>query len=305
MADRPPITVVLPTIRQTPAIDEIADQLRADDELLVVCDTAADPISESAASFPASTQLVMAGEPAGCSGKANAIAAGMETARHDRIVWTDDDFHHPPDWLDGLQADYERHGPTTEMPFFVGRDPLSTLLEPVYALGATAGLSLLRKPWAGAVIFDRSDIDAERFLDELRQTVSDDGLLSLHTDVTPVKRVRAVDVGGTISESLERHVRFLQIAWWFGPHSWLMLPLSALFFIGSLLAPVPAAIVSTLTVASIYRYFGVRRSTALLAYPALLVQFPLVLHALARRQFVWAGRRYRWRSRFSVTIREE
>lgn len=31
----------------------------------------------------------------------------MEAARHDRLVWTDDDFHHPPDWLATLSADYE------------------------------------------------------------------------------------------------------------------------------------------------------------------------------------------------------
>lgn len=324
MDSRRAISVILPTVRPTAVIDDVAEQLGERDELVIVCDRPDDPIaaaygvdsaidtdepadpppSVSTASLPPSTRLVVAGDPVGCSGKANAIAAGMEAATHDRLVWTDDDFHHPPDWLDRLSREYDAQGPTTEVPFFVGRDPLSTLLEPLYALGATAGLTLLHKPWAGAVVFERSDLDENRFRRELRRTVSDDGLLSLHTDVTPVRRVREVPVGGTVGESLERHVRFMQIVWRFVPHRWVMLPLSALFFTGCLFAPVSAAIVGTLWVASVYAYFDVRRPTVLLAFPALVVQFPLLLYGLARRQFVWAGRRYRWRRRFSVTVEE-
>ncbi|GEM_PF-260367 len=325
MDSRPAISVILPTVRPTAVIDEVANQLGERDELLLVCDQPDDPVaaaygvdsavdtdestesphSVSIASLPASTRLVFAGDPVGCSGKANAIAAGMEIATHDRVVWTDDDFHHPPDWLDQLSREYDTQGPTTEVPFFVGRDPLSTLLEPLYALGATAGLTLFDKPWAGAVIFERTDLDERRFCRELRQTVSDDGLLSLHTAVTPVRRVREVPVGGTMGESLERHVRFMQIVWRFVPHRWVIVPLSGVFFLCCLFAPVPAAIAVTLWVGSVYAYFGVRRPTVLLAFPAMLVQFPLLLHGLARRQFVWAGRRYRWRRRFSVTVEDD
>jgi hypothetical protein len=32
-----------------------------------------------------------------------------------------------------LKGDYERHGPTSEVPFFVGRDPLSVVIEPMLA----------------------------------------------------------------------------------------------------------------------------------------------------------------------------
>lgn len=337
MDARPPVSVILPTVRPTSVIDELAEQLGADDELLIVCDQPTDPVaidygvesadeiavrnesSETAenddsaeidetvstASLPASTRLVFAGDPTGCSGKANAIAAGMAAATADRLVWTDDDFHHPPGWLDKLAREYDTQGPTTEVPFFVGRDPLSTVLEPLYALGATAGLTLFDKPWAGAVVFERSDLDEERFRRELRRTVSDDGLLSLHTDVTPVRRVRQVPVGGTVGESLERHVRFMQIVWRFVPHRWVIVPLSAVFFVCCLVAPVAAAIVSTLWVGGVYAYFGVRRPTVLLAFPALVAQFPLLLHGLVRRQFVWAGRRYRWRRRFSVTVEDD
>lgn len=78
------------------------------------------------------TRVVVAGEPVGCSDKANAIATGMEEASYDRFVWTDDDFHHPPDWLREFHEAYNRTGPVSELYFFIGIDPLSTLLEPIY-----------------------------------------------------------------------------------------------------------------------------------------------------------------------------
>jgi hypothetical protein len=298
---RPPTSVILPTIRQTDTVDEVAEQLGPDDELLVVCDSESDPVADGVDSFPDGVQLVVAGEPEGCSGKANAIAAGMEAARHDRLVWTDDDFHHPPDWLADLQADYERQGPTTEVPFFVGRDPLSTLLEPMYLMGATAGLTLINRPWGGAVIFERSDLDEAAFVNDLRQTVSDDGLLGAYLDVTPVKRVRRVEVGGTIGESLDRNTRFMQIVQYFSPYPNVTVPLAAIYFACCLLFPLPAAVVSTAGMAAVYAYFGIWRWTVLLTYPGLIAQFPLLLYGLSR-SFVWGGRRYHWPKRFEVVV---
>ncbi len=310
MTLQPPTTIILPTVRMTPVIGELTDQLSPDDQLLVVCDTTSDPIANDAESLPTSARLIYAGEPEGCSGKANAIAAGIEAATNERLIWTDDDFHHPPGWLEQLHAEYDRHGPATELPVFVGRDPLSTLLEPMYLIGATAGLAVLKKPWAGAVIFERSDLASKpgrneaAFLSELRRTISDDGLLSLYVDVTPVRRVREVAVGGSVRNSFERHVRFMQIGWRFAPNSWLMVPLSVLFFLSSLFAPLLTAVGATAGVTAVATYFGGRRSSALLAYPALLVQFPLLVYALARKEFVWAGRRYRWTGRFEVDVKK-
>ena len=298
---RPPTSVILPTVRQTDTVDEIAAQLASDDELLVVCDRKTDPIAEAVGSLPAGVGLLVAGEPEGCSGKANAIATAMEAADHDRLVWTDDDFHHPPEWLAELQADYERQGPTTELPVFEGQDPLSTLMEPMYVMGATAGLTLINKPWGGAVIFERKDLDEAAFLNDLRQTVSDDGLLGAYLDVTPVKRVRQVEVGGTVSESLERNTRFMQIVDYFSPYPNVTVPLSTLYFACCLLFPLPAAVVSTLLMAGLYAYFGIRQWTVLLTYPALIAQFPLLLWGL-RREFVWGGRRYDWPERFEVVV---
>ncbi|MFD1640429.1 glycosyltransferase [Halohasta litorea] len=297
----PPTSVILPTVRPTDVVDEIATQLAAEDELLVVCDTESDPIAGTVDSLPEEVRLVVAGEPEGCSGKANAIAAGMAAADNERLVWTDDDFHHPPEWLEDLQEDYDRQGPTTEVPYFVGRDPLSKLLEPMYMMGATAGLTLIDKPWGGAVIFERDDLDEAAFISDLRQTVSDDGLLGAYLDVTPVKRVRRVAVGGTVSESLERNTRFMQIVQYFSPYPVVTVPLSTFYFACCLLFPVPVALLSTAAMAAVYAYFGVFRWTVLLTYPGLIAQFPLLLYGLSR-SFVWGGRRYHWPERFEVIV---
>lgn len=305
MDDAPPASIILPTTRWTTACREIADQLGPNDELLVVADDGSDPVAEHEDDLPSGVDLVYAGDPAGCSGKANAVAAGMGTATHERIVWTDDDFHHPPDWLARLHADYERHGPVTELPFFAGRDPLSMLLEPTYAVGGTFGAYAGDIVWAGAVLFERSDLDVDAFLRDLRRSVSDDGILTEHLDVTPLRRTRVVPVGGSVPETIERHVRFTQIVRRHDPAGFAsMVVVAALSTIGALLFPLPALALLTSLQFGIYAAFGVRRWTFLLAYPATLAQVPLFVYGLTRRTFVWGGRRYRWRSKFDVEVVE-
>ena len=170
------MSVLLPTTRWTDACTELAAQLKDHDELLIIHDVENDPVAERQYT-PEGIRLIATGEPEHCSGKANAIATGMEAARHDRLVWTDDDFHHSPDWLTTLSADYEQYGPVSEVPYFVGQDPLSVLLEPLYASAGSLGIYLGNQIWGGAVIFERDDIDEAAFLNDLRRTVSDDGLL--------------------------------------------------------------------------------------------------------------------------------
>ena len=104
MADRPPVSVLLPTTRWTDACGELAAQLEDRAELLIIHDVEDDPITDRQ-NTPEGVRLIAAGEPEHCSGKANAIATGMKAARHDRLVRTDDDFHHPPDWLVILSVD--------------------------------------------------------------------------------------------------------------------------------------------------------------------------------------------------------
>lgn len=298
-----PISVLLPTVEPTAACEEVADQLGPADELLIVHDAESDPVSNHADELPGRTRVVRAGEPEGCSGKANAIAAGMEAARHDRLVWTDDDFHHPSDWLAGLRADYERHGPTSEVPVFVGCDPLAVLFEPIYVLNGTLGVSLADIPWGGSVIFDRGDIDEDAFLADLRRTVSDDGLLMEYVEMTTVKRTRRVAIGGSLRETIENQVRFTQIVRHHQPGGVVGQAVTGIaVLLGCVLSPALTAAILTLAVGGIYAAFGVCRPTYLLAFPAVVLSVLFTPYTWSRRSFVWDGRRYRWHSKFDVTV---
>ncbi|WP_206662554.1 glycosyltransferase [Halorubrum sp. BOL3-1] len=303
-SSRAPTSVLLPTVSWTDACDQVAAQLGPVDELLIVHDHEDDPVTDHT-SLPERVHLVAAGDPDGCSGKANAIAAGMDAARHDRLVWTDDDFDHPPDWLDSLHREYAAHGPTTELPVFIGQDPLAVLLEPIYALGGTLGTYVGDHAWGGAVIFDREDLDEQVFLTDLRQTVSDDGLLGEHVDITAVRRGREVPIGGSLRQTIERHVRFNKI---FATHDPRVARLSffllATVILGCVLSPLLTVGITTL-VGCVYAWFGVHRATALLAVPALVLSVPLGAYAMTRETFVWGGRRYRWRSKFEVDVLPE
>ncbi|SDF77581.1 Glycosyltransferase, catalytic subunit of cellulose synthase and poly-beta-1,6-N-acetylglucosamine synthase [Halorubrum xinjiangense] len=298
----PPTTILLPTTTHSPVIEEIATQLDPSDELLIICDDESDPVADYGEGVQ-NVQVVVAGEPTGCSGKANALATGMDKATHDRIVWTDDDFHHPSDWLAAFHEAYDEKGPVSELYFFVGSDVLSTLLEPIYAIGGTLGTYANNKPWGGAVMFERDDLDWESFLRNLQRTVSDDQLLSEYLDTTTLKRIRQVEIGGTIRETLERHVRFTQIIHQHNPRDTIVMGLiTSLLALFCLLSPVYAGVCVTLLAAGLYAYFGIYRWTALLSYPAIILQVPLMIYALSRNTFVWGGRRYRWRSKFKVEI---
>lgn len=302
MTTPPPTTVLLPTIEWTDACSDVAAQLGETDELLIVCDHESDSVSRRD-EIPDGVRVIAAGEPSGCSGKANAIAAGMRAADTERLVWTDDDFHHPDDWLATLQADYERDGPSTEVPFFVGRDPLSILLEPGYVVGGSLGVANAGIVWGGAVVFERSDIDESAFLDDLQQTISDDGTLTEYLDVTGQRRTRTIPMGGSIRTTLERHVRFTQIAYRHGPVGYVgALLFSLVTAIACLLVPLYAIPAVTVLNAALYQYLGVQRWTALLAVPATFLGPPMAIYGLGRRTFEWGGRRYRWHSMFDVDV---
>jgi len=310
-------------VRWTRACSEVAAQLGERDELLVLCDTDDDPVAERRGEgvgregdagetddhagetdgLPDGVRVVVAGDPEGCSGKANAIAAGMEAAERDRIVWTDDDFRHPSGWLSTLNADYDRRGPTTELPVFVGADPLGRFFEPAYVIGGTLPLSRGGIAWGGAVVFERDDLDEDAFLDDLRRTVSDDGTLAEHLDVSAADRTRTVAAGGSPRQSLERFVRFFQITRRHAPAAAAVnICLSVGLATLCLLAPVAGVALVTALAGAAYARFGIRRATFLLAGPGVLISPVLLAYALARRTFVWGGRRYRWRSMFDVGV---
>jgi hypothetical protein len=127
MSDRESVGILLPTVTWTDACGQMAAQLQDGDELLVICNTEEDPVAEY--SPPDGVEILSAGESEGCSGKANAIACGMERATNERLIWTDADFDRDEDWLNRLVGAGETHGPATAVHFWYGNGAWS-LAEP-------------------------------------------------------------------------------------------------------------------------------------------------------------------------------
>ena len=97
--DRDPTTVLLPTRTWGPVCRGLAAALAPDDELLVLCDAPTDPVADH--DPPAGVEVLVAGEPEGCSGKANALALGMERASNDRVCCVQPLYlaHRTDNWL--------------------------------------------------------------------------------------------------------------------------------------------------------------------------------------------------------------
>lgn len=290
------VSVLLPTLEWGPACEELADQIGPTDELLLICDRESDPVAGR--ETPEGVAVLTAGDPEGCSGKANALAYGMEQATNDRFVWTDDDFLRESDWLDRLVAAGERHGPATVIPEFVGTkwwrlfEPPSFVMATLtmyLGVGAWAG-----NAWGGGVTFARDDIDVAALVADLRSTLSDDGTLSAHLgSVRAIRSMRApVRVPGELSSVIERMVRLARIT---HVHEGVVgeFVVSVLLVGVAVLAPLLVLPAVTLVAGVMYALLGIRRWTFLLAYPALLV-LPLVFGAgMFKKEFEWSGRRYR------------
>jgi hypothetical protein len=309
--DRPPVSVVLPTLEYGVACEQLAAQLRPGDELLIVCDTAADPVADH--DPPDGVRVLVAGEPVGCAAKANALAHGMEQATNDRFVWSDDDYERETDWLERLVEVGESHGPAAFEPLIVSDGVSFKLLEPVLASGI-ALYDLYRDgggggyPWGGGVTFTREELQEPvgRLCDELRQSVSDDNALENHLEDTYTPRdwrIR-VPVEGSFEDTVGRLTRWMR-----ADHVRYGLTRNVLLsvvvtLIGLLGAPVVAPLV-TVTAALSYRKLGYRRWTFVFAYPGLLV-FPVVLAlGLLCREFTWGDRRYRVNGLYDVEVRAE
>lgn len=299
--------MLLPTTEWTVACDRMAAQLRPGDELLVICDAPSDPVAGH--DTPEGVEVVVAGEPEGCSGKANAVARGMERAAHDRFVWTDADFDRGDNWLDQLVVAGETHGPATAVPFFCG-DGWWRLVEPwlgvwfsfVFALRAG---DLEKAAWGGGVTFTRDELDVpvSAFTAELRTVLSDDFLLSNHLDGVHAVRslVMPVEVPGGLPAVRNRVVRFARIV---HLNRGLAggLAVNCLLCAAGLLYPLAVAPLATAVILAAAARLGVRRVSALLAYPGLLLLPVVVLAGMLVREFDWAGRRYRYEAADEVTV---
>lgn len=300
-------SVLLPTRRWTPACDEIVEQLPPDDELLLICDQSDDPVAtdKRASATGENVAVVVAGEPINCSGKANAIAAGLEHASHDRLIWTDDDFRHGDDWLATMKNLGEQHGAVSGIPVFISDEWPWVLFEPAAAIFGSLQFYTRNRPWAGSLTFKQDQLDIDRLITDLRRTLSDDVVLQDHLDTLVTTRdvVFQIPIAGSIRPALNRMVRFTKTIFHYAPEEIVAFGGFSLAFVGlSLYFPWLGAIVSTVIAAATYRFLGVSRSTYLLAFPAFLIAPLVLVYCLAKREFTWAGRRYHWKEKFDVRI---
>ena len=309
MSVRDPVTVLLPTVRWTTACDQVAAQLRADDEMFVICDCKDDPVASH--SPPDGVEILVAGEPEECAAKANAIAYGMERATNDRFVWSDADYERVGDWLNRLVEAGEKHGPASVLPMFPGDGWSWRLVEPVMilAFGLQAGLFWSDGnggyPWGGGVTFSRKELDVSvrEFATELRQCVSDDNVLHEHVgDAYMMRELPAmVHVDGDFKDTARRLIRWMRADHVRNDLRW--------NFVGSLLLVILAAVIPFLIAPLItiaaglgYRKIGYSRWTFLLAYQGLFI-LPLVFGAgIFIDEFVWGSRRYRVNDLYDVEV---
>ncbi len=205
-------SIILPTFEWTTSCEQLARQLEPEDELLVVCDSESDPVA--GVDLPDGATLLVAGEPEGCSGKANAVALALEHASQDRIVLTDDDVDREADWLATIKRLGHEHGVVTAIPVFTSEEYPFKLFEPLCIIVASVVLERSNwVPWGGGVTFDRRDIDLDGYVSDLRRTVSDDALLAEYVDEIATSRalVNVVEVPGDTRTTYERLTRFVKI----------------------------------------------------------------------------------------------
>lgn len=300
----PATSIILPTRTETSVVEEVKDQMSENDELIVVCDSEEDSIAQSG--FDSKINLVVAGEPENCSGKANAIYHGMKASKNNRVVWTDDDFRHPDDWLEQMHRDCDRYGGVSELPFFIGNNPLTMLNEPIYAFTMLMAY-LNNQAWGGSVMFDRDGFNEEKFLEELQETVGDDVLLSEHLESKTVMRTHRVEIDEKIRDSLERITRFVKHVRYHEPIQTGLLTIASFFIAATAITyPIPSILASTAFFITLYNFMDNRtRPTFLLGYTAVIILPFFLLYGLARRTFVWQGRRYRYNSKLDVEILEK
>lgn len=308
------VSFVLPTRDGAGVARTIARDADPTDELLVVADTAEDPITTAAESVRAaagdtSVEFVTAGEPVGCSGKCNALAAGTERAGDRLIVWTDDDFDHEG-WVADVNRAIADHvtascPAVSTAPVFLSEGRFARLLEGPSAIGAVLTLWLNTTVWGGTVAFRRDSVDVDRLVADLRRTVTDDALLTrrLETFAGDPRLVRPVYTDGTLRDTLSRNARWVQSARHLDPPGLAFgVGLGLAVTLGAVVAPLVVVPLVTLLAGLAYARLGVRRPSFLWSVAGYAVSLPLVLHGLANPEFEWGDRRYRWRSLYDVTV---
>lgn len=297
------VSVLLPTRTWGRACDDLAAQLGANDELLLVCDTPADPVYERDRSPGVS--VVAAGEPIACVGKANALAAGLEAASGEILVCTDDDIDHGGDWLATVVAAVERHGAVSTIPIWRSAHPFGAVLEPTALLLGTFALLAGGQAWGGTIGFRREQVDIEALTADLRRTVGDDFVLGEHLGRVKIVRSLAAEVRtpGTFDDVTQRSVRFTRQFLLFTPRVYAAFVLtSALGTLALLLAPLTTIPVFAAVAGLCYVVYDYRRWTFVLAAFGPPVVLAYCLYGLIQPEFEWGGRRYRWTGKYRVEL---
>lgn len=210
------------------------------------------------------------------------------------------------DWLATMKRLGERHGAASAVPVFVSDEFPYALVEPVFAVFGSAGLAAGNMPWGGGVTFDRREMDEESFVRDLRRTVSDDELLVRYLDDLAASRelVHRVEVDGSWRGTFHRVVRFFRTVYLLEPQGLVAPLLVSLLALGLAVLSLPVALVGATALAyAAYRYVGVAdRRTWLWAFPAFGLIPAMTALGVARTEFEWGGRRYRWTSAFEVEV---
>jgi hypothetical protein len=307
MSEREAVSILLPTVEWTESCDQMAAQLQDGDELFVICDTEDDPVASH--DPPDGVEILTAGEPEGCSGKANAMAYGTLRATNDRFVWTDADFEREENWLDRLVAAGEEHGPATAVPFWYGNGAwslfeswtmmFSTLLI-YFGLGSTGNIG-----WGGGLTFTREELNVsvDELAAELRQVLSDDGLLSQHIDDFHAveSMVTPVEVAGDLETTYARLVRFNRLT---HVHQGMTGDLAVALGMTAAAVAFPLVVAPAVTAVTglAYALLGLRRPTFLLSFPGLFLVPLAILAGMFVSEFEWAGRRYRLNGAYDVDV---
>ena len=321
MFDSPMTSILLPAREWTQACAEVVAQLDHDDELFIICDAPTDPIASHPLFDAVSktdegpiVRLLIAGEPSGCSGKANAIATGIEEASpdQDRFIWTDADFVHGDDWLDRMKTLGERaDSAVSGVPVFTSTGWAWRLYEPAAAMFGSLAILAQDGAWGGSVTFTRDHLDLNAFVRDLRRTVSDDGLLWRYLDTenggvgvtTRRDLVYEIPVEGTpraVANRLTRNNRILHMT---DPSGFRQSLVASLVVLGAgVIAPLYVGTLATLLAGVTYWYLGVRRWTWLFAFPAMYIGLIGLICGVVREEFWWGDRKYRWRSKFDVEV---
>lgn len=299
-------SIILPTTEWTSACDDLLGQVKPEDEFIIVCDHETDPVVEKARDED--VRIEAAGEPEGCSGKANAVAAGLEASEDEIIICTDGDFDRDDDWRDQMVDNVEEHGAASTIPFFQIKSFVGNLLDaPVLLFGLS--IFLTGTPiWGGALGFKRSDVDIEAMNADLRQTVADDLLMGHYIDDVyfDTSLTTAVPVDGSADSYLNRGIRFMRGIWYYSPMDIIAVLVSNAIFVAiTILNPIAAFIGTTAVSGLAYWYLGYRRWTFLLAFPGFFASILMTLYGLAHTTFTWHGRRYKWASKFDVEVLDD